>query len=166
MKRFLSWLVLAALSVVFYFVEFWFWTLVFWIGDAVLRFSEALFWVLVVCEGMVALGVVVLLVLAGCRGVVAASQAVWKSKSGLRYKVAGSFLVVLNLAVFLLVITAKEGAVAHPFLSAIAYLSMIAFGLALLLSGFSVRDDYGAPPTKREVLEEKLRKLDEKEGRL
>lgn len=164
MKRFLSWLVLCVLSYVFYYVEYWFWELVFLLGNVIYRFSEALFWVLIVCEGVTALGIVILLIVAGSRGVISASQAVWRSKAGTRYKLLGGFLIAMNLGFFVALLVLGGGIVSNPMIMAIALLTMIAFGIALLISGFTVVEEYGPPKTEREILEEKLRRLDEKEA--
>ena len=164
MKRFLAWCVLALVSLVFYYLEYWFFTLVFLLGNAIYRFSESLFWVLIVCEGFTALGLALLLTISANRAAVACSQLIWRSKGGLRYKVTGAILFIVNLILFVAMLAVKSLGVLNKLQYALAILTMVAFGLAMFLRGFTVVSDYGQPPTKREVLEEKIRKLDEKEN--
>lgn len=165
MKRIAAFAVTLLLAIAFYFVEYFFWYFVFLIGVRILSFSETLFWVLIVLEGGAALGVTATLVIYGGSLSVAVSQSVWKSKKGLRYKLVGWFLVVLNALFLLSMILVPDGVRGYKPLIVAAILTMLIYGISLLISGKAAVQDDGPPPTERERLEARLRELDEKEGR-
>ena len=161
MRRFLSWLVAALLSFVFYYVEYYFWVLVLLIAEAIRNISDVFFWVLIVAEGGTALGVGFLLVVAASKLVVAASQRVWRSKKASRYTVLGIFTMAFFAIFTAILLFASASFRGNKVLVLLAFVTMIVYGLFTMINGFSAVESDGAPPTKREILEEKLRKLDE-----
>lgn len=164
MRRFLSWITLAACE--------WLFALVMWYFSRgavyVFYFLQSkiggLVWLAIVLEGSVLLGFAFTGLLLGTKLVVSASQAVWKSKAGARYMLYGIITSLLMGAILVLVI---KGLVRGGDLASLCVYCAIMFLFGLFLIGVgkdAVKSD-GLPPTKKERLEAKLAAIEEKERR-
>lgn len=165
MKRLLSWIVLLLECVLFAVVVALLTILAVKLFFLIYSGAGAtLFWVLVVFEGMAFLGFVLMGIVLGSGLVVAGSQSVWKSKKGARYLTVGIVIFVLYLlsVVFLAVGLVRTS---NPYYAVPYWVVMTAFGIALSVMGRKTAIDEGGPPTKRQILEQKLAKLDEREER-
>lgn len=159
MKRVLSWFVLILCCTAFYYCEYFVWYFVFLIGDKIYGLNEIVFWVLVVLIGSGAIGSIIAAIVYGSHLTVRASQAVWKSAKGTRYLVYGVINTVfygfLLISYFIGTLRTSSG-----ILFIFAAATMIIFGVVLIILGKNAPSEDGAPPTKREVLQAKLDKLD------
>lgn len=162
MKRFLSWIVLGVAEWVLG-IAVWY-TIYFglWLFNLIYHKVEVLFWVLIVVYGLGAVGAVIIALIAGAKGVASVSQAVWKSKRGARYVVVGLITFLLMGAATSLVLAGLiRGGDLLQFGLYTGFMAL--FGLSLIFVGRSVAAENGPPPTKKEILQAKLAKLEERE---
>ena len=162
MKRALSWLVAFLCTWVFRTIIYWLFALALLILNKMYSFREVLFWVFVILEGTTVLSISIWLIIAGSKLVISASQAVWKSVKGTRYTVIG----ILNIVVYglsLIALLAGTARAENPAYVA-AYIASVIFGVAIIFVGKATVEEDGAPPSQVEVLEQKLKKMKEKEA--
>lgn len=162
MKRFLSWAVAWAGAWLFRVVAYWFFTLLIFIFHKMYSLSEALFWVCLILGGSTVLSICGIGIVLGSQLVISGSQAVRKSAKGTRYTVLG----ICNIAVYAIdLVLIISGVARSTAVYIAAYIAAVIFGIAIIVVGKQTVAKDGAPPTKEEELEAKLKKLKEKENR-
>lgn len=157
MKRFLSWLVLILCFYLLLMVEGLAVYLISLVFDELNRLSTVLYWAAIVLGGSTVLGVFGWLLFGGTAIVVKASQLVWKSKAGARYLVLGIVsAITYGAGVVMILANVAPGELSSNIIFCIS-------SVFLAFIGKSTAIDEGGPPSKREILQEKLDKLDAQE---
>ena len=164
MKRIASWGVALAGSIVFFVAETAVVTLAFVLAEAIMHFSEVLFWLLVIFEGATLLLLAVFGILSASKLVVSLSQRVWKSHHGGRYKIFGALMIIWFVLNSILVLF-RFVHLANAFENVIIWLVAIGYGIALIYNGITSSAEDGPPPTRKERLAAEINKIDEKERR-
>lgn len=165
MRRVLSWLVLLILTVVFYICEYWLWVLVQGIYLFLYKLSPILFWVVVLGGGLTLVWMLIAVISTVIPMIIQWTQSVYHTHSGLRYKIVGIMVALffaLN-AVLTVVFVMRDKPISRPLVMLLACLTMVGYGIYLVASSSRIADEDGPPLTKRERLQAKLDKLDEKE---
>lgn len=155
MKRFLSWIVLYLMfvveNIVLFIVSRVATELLYELGKlgAVLRI------ILIIAGSGGALGIIGGVCFYGAMFACRLSQQVWRSRKGLRYYLLGGFYTLYYILALFLGIT-QHAAFSGNLLSFL----MLAFCVLVIMMGnvFVSTDD--PPPTKREILQAKIDKLD------
>ena len=130
MKRFLSWVVLAILTFIGQEVFFLMWFLATKLYFVLTGLSKAVFWILVICEGGVALTIIFYAFILIPVGISAASQAICPSKKGTRYLTAGIVCIVIY-ALLLLGIIIGIATSSFPYIA--TFISMIIHGVVFII---------------------------------
>ena len=158
MKRFLSWLVLLICFYILLSIEGIALYLVGLVLSEINRLSKVLYWAAIILGGSTVVGFFSWVMFGGTSLVVKASQLVWRSKRGTRYIVLGAVYAAIYvlLAIGLLAGYARGGNVVDMIIYCIT-------SIALVFVGKSMAADDGGPPSKREILQAKLDKLDAQE---
>lgn len=157
MKRFLSWLVLILCFYLLLTIEGLAVHLISLVFDELNRLSTVLYWAAIILGGSTVLGVFGWLLFGGTAMVVKASQMVWRSKAGARYIVLGILSAIIYGAyVVMIFANIASGKLSQNIVFCIS-------SVFLAFIGKSMADDEGGPPSKREILQAKLDKLDAQE---
>lgn len=158
MRRFLSWIVMILAESVVLFVLNIAVALVRIVMNEIYRLSPILYWAAIIIGGATILGIVFSVIFYGSGIAVKLSQLVWKSKNGLRYKVYGS-LCILGYGLTIILSLAKIMTGVDLLLQILFLIASIVF----LFVGLEMANSEGGPPTKREILQAKIDKIDAKE---
>ena len=157
MKRFFSWVTLyltfvvenLAVLVVAFASD--------WLIGELVDVNAILRWIIIIFAGSTILGIIFGVSFYGALFSCKLSQLVWKSQKGLRYCVMGGFFFVYYI--YLTVTSFINGSGFIRIL--VNILLLVYFGLVVFLGKAMAKDD-GAPPTKKEILQAKLEKLESK----
>ena len=165
MRMMFSWIVLILLCIAFYICEYWIWALVLIIYRFLYQVSSILFWVVVVTTG---LGLVYYAIGGLCALgslVIRISQKIHHTKKGGRYRVIGiADILFFTLDLIIIITYITQGRYGDDaVLTLLAMITMIVFGITLVSQSRRIAYEDGAPLTKKERLQAKLDKIEEKE---
>ena len=165
MRRLLSWIVLLLLSFAFYICEYWLWALVRFIYLFLYKLSSLLFWVIVLGGGFTLVWVLIGVFSVVIPYIIKWTQSIHHKHNGMRYKVVGVLVAVLFgiLAILAVIFVVKDLEIPQPLIQILSYITMVVYGIYLIVSAKQIAEEDGPPLTKRERLQAKLDKLDEKE---
>lgn len=158
MRRFLSWIVMILAESVVLFVLNLAVALVRIVMNEIYRLSPILYWAAIIIGGATILGIIFGVIFYGSGIAVKLSQLVWKSKNGLRYKVYGG-LCILGYGLTIILSIAKI----MPGTDLILQIMFLIASIVFLFVGLEMANSEGGPPTKREILQAKIDKIDAKE---
>lgn len=160
MRRFLAWIVMFIGENVVLFLLNLALVLVRLVLNEIHRLSPILYWAAIIVGGMTILGILFGVAFYGALIAVKLSQLVWKSKKGTRYVVFG----VLCIASYALTIILSLTHV-MPNVDIVSQVLFLLASCLFLFAGKTVSEEEGAPPTKREILQAKIDKLDAAEAK-
>ncbi len=165
MRRVLSWIVLLLLSLAFYICEYWMWALVRIIYLFIYKLSSLLFWIIIVSGGLTLVFLLIGAFSAVIPYIIKWTQSIHHTHNGMRYKVVGVFVVLVFAVFSILVVVSvlKDYTISQPLIKILAYITMVGYGIYLFVSSKKIAAEDGPPLTKRERLQAKLDRLDEKE---